>query len=378
MPDAPSFNAQDLLTKVSFHPVPTAVLVGAVVWYSLAARRCRRRGRPWPSGRKRWFAIGIALLALGLLSGMANYASKSFTMQAIIRLAVDMAAPLAIALSAPLSLAQASAGPRLASKIGSFATGRLAVVISNPVVTWLVYGAAFFALYFTGIYPYTVTHPLAAGGAEAVLFFAGLLFAWPLMAVDPLPRPMQRGFRIVYALLFLPFYSMLGMAIISERTAMVAGISLVDQRTGATIIWTTGIFLGLVTACATGVQWMHIDERETRRRDDVTAATAAQQMAAWRASRLAASQAADSARRAAFSRASMIEVATREAQPRHSHGEPVRPTAVLARARLTGTAGDSGTATAGTATGPAGDSTAGDSGAGDSGAGDSGAGDSGA
>jgi cytochrome c oxidase assembly factor CtaG len=179
-------------------------------------RRLGRQGRRWPPARSAAFALALLLLVVATLSGLTSFDKTSFSVNAVQQLAVFMLAPVALCLSAPLTLAIESApgdwGPRLRGWI----TGIPGRVLYNPALTWAVFAAAIFTLYVSHEYAWALGH---TGGFDLVdleLLVVGCIFVWPVMGADPRPRSLAIGWRMLYVLLCVVYYSILGLAMESH------------------------------------------------------------------------------------------------------------------------------------------------------------------
>ena len=115
---------------------------------------------------------------------------------------------------------------------------------------------------------------------------------WPAADMDPLPRRLNYGQRIIYMLLFLPFHTVLGMAIESQSSAIAPGMTITDFHTGGGLLWVSGEISRAPRhdRCVRAVA--QADERSAKRYERTNERAAAQQTAHWRATREAAARAA--------------------------------------------------------------------------------------
>lgn len=284
----------DFWSKASIEPLPAVLIAVSLAWYLWSVQRLRARGRHWPVARTASFCFAQLLLAVAVLSGLASYDDTNFTIHTIQHILIGMLAPIFLALSAPVTLAlQASSRP-VQTALLKVLHSRPARVISNPLVTWPLYGCSLFALYFTGLYADSLTNPTLHQFIHLHLLVVGCLFFWPAVAIDPLPNRLGSGLRILYLILALPFHTILGMALESQTTPIAPGISLPDLHAGGGLMWIAGEAIGLLGVLAVFIQWLRADERAARRSDRVGEAAAARQLAHWRATRDAAARAASS------------------------------------------------------------------------------------
>ena len=279
-------------TLSSADPVPTAAIVVTAAWYVWAVLRLRARGRKWPVKRLASFLVAELLLAVSLLSGLATFDDTSFTDHMWQHVGLAMLAPVFLALSAPVTLLLQSSNRRVQTAVLKVIHSPVARLLSSPFVTWPLYGMSLFTLYFTSLYPDTLTNSTLHQFVHLHLLITGCLFYWPVIGVDPLPRRLNYGVKILYLMLALPFHTILGMALESQTHAIAPGISLADLHAGGALMWVSGEAIGLIGTIAVFIQWLRADERQARRNDRVNEAAAAQQLALWRASREAAARAA--------------------------------------------------------------------------------------
>ena len=284
----------DFWSKASIEPVPAVLIALSLAWYLWSVQRLRARGRDWPVTRTVSFCVAQLLLAVALLSGLASYDDTNFTIHTIQHILIGMLAPIFLALSAPVTLALQASSRRVQTGLLKALHSRPAKVLSNPLVTWPLYGGSLFTLYFTGLYADSLTNAPLHQLIHLHLLVAGCLFFWPAVAIDPLPNRLAPGLRILYLVLALPFHTVLGMALESQTTPIAPGISLSDLHAGGGLMWIAGEAIGLFGVLAVFVQWLRADERAARRTDRVSEAAAARQLAHWRATRDAAARAASS------------------------------------------------------------------------------------
>ena len=282
----------DLITKASLEPAAVILIGLSVAWYLWSVRRLAARGRAWPAGRTAAFLLAQVLLAVATVSGLASYDDTNFTAHSIQHIFLGMLAPIFLALSAPVTLALQASGRRVQTTLLKVVHSPVARVVSNPLVTWPLYGGSLFTLYFTHLYAYSLHHSLVHQLIHVHLLVVGCLFFWPAIGIDPLPRRLPHGMRMLYLMLALPFHTLLGMSLQSQTNPIAPGISLTDLHTGGGLMWVAGEATGLLCTLAIFVSWLRADERAAKRQDRIGEVAAAAQLAHWRATREAAARAA--------------------------------------------------------------------------------------
>ena len=192
-------------------------------WYLWSVRRLAARGRSWPAARTASFLFAELLLAVAVVSGLAAYDDTNFTIHTIQHIFIGMIAPIFLALSAPITLALQASSRQVQTTLLKVLHSRPARVLTNPLVTWPLYGLSLFVLYFTSLYAYSLHHEAVHQLIHLNLLVVGCLFFWPAIAIDPLPRAVQpwRPYRL--PMLALPFHTLLGMSLESQTTPIAPG-----------------------------------------------------------------------------------------------------------------------------------------------------------
>lgn len=281
----------DFFVKARFDPAAAGALLAAAAWYVLCRRRLAARGRTWSPWRTAAFTGAWLLVAVAVFSGLSAFARTNFSAYAAQYILVGMAAPALLALSAPVTLVvQSSPDPSRGSGLGR----RPARLLAGPLVTFAVFAASVFVLFFTGVAAATIGTTYARDGVFAWMLAAGWFFLWPAAAADPAPRPLGYWPRILYLLLSFPLWAVLGMGLESQTGRWSPGISPASLHLGAAVIWVAGEALALGGVLATFAQWLRTEERRARVADREHEAANARQLALWRASREAAARAGTS------------------------------------------------------------------------------------
>jgi putative copper resistance protein D len=264
---ATSFSAVDVLTRSRFEPAPAAALLVALWWYLAAIRRLSLRGRRWSPRRSASYLAGLAVIAVATQSGVAAADTTSFSAHVIQHLLLGMVAPVLLALGAPITLALQASGRSTRRRLLRILHSRVLGAISHPVTAWFVFGGSMFALYFTNLYADTLHNAALHLLVHVHFVVAGSLFFWPVVGIDPTPHRLPYAGRLLYVLVALPFHTILGVALVTQRKLVAPGLSLTDQQTGAGILWSAGEALGLIAMFVVVWQWMGAEEREAARLD---------------------------------------------------------------------------------------------------------------
>lgn len=261
------------LTAWPFEPV-VWLGVGVAAWgYAAASRRVRG----WPAQRRRlWFA-GLVVALLALAGPLATYDGSLFWVHMVQHLLLTMVAAPLLMLGAPVTLALRTSSPGARRRLTTVLHARVVRVLTHPILSWTLFAAVMWMSHFSALYNAALESELAHAGEHALYLFAGCLFWWPVVGIDPTAGRLGWGGRIAYLLLAMPQQSWLGLAIYStdailyphyESLARGWGPSpLDDQRLAGTIMWVGGNLLFLVALALAALAWMRHDAREAARID---------------------------------------------------------------------------------------------------------------
>ena len=261
------------------HVVALAVLALAAGWYADRVARLRSQGRSWPLDRTLLFAGALTVMAIGSVPVLPGFVDR-----AVQDLALFLVAPPLLVLSGPLTLG-IEAGGKGAQLARRAVTGRVAAVVMHPVAAWVIYGAALLGLYFTPEYRFGAAHPDLRLLIDLELVAVGWLFAWPLAGPDPKPRELAIGWRITTVLLGTVYFSVLGLAMQSQRSPIAPGTTVAAMHAGGGYLWSSAELLTIAATIGLVWQWLFVDLGRARRADRFNAAEDAAQLAMWRAAR---------------------------------------------------------------------------------------------
>jgi putative copper resistance protein D len=277
----PPFGALTVFSQARFPLVPTAVIVLTGLLYGYGVSRLTRRGDAWPVVRTLSFVVGgLGTLAVALCSGLEAYDTLLFGAHMVQHMLLAMVAPVFLALGAPVTLALRTLPRRPRAGLLSVLHSRVLRVVTFPAIPWLLFVGSPFALYFSGWYAATLSHPALHDLLHLHFVVAGCLFFWPIIGVDPVPGKVSHPFRILMLFATMPFHAFLGVAIMSVDDSgqsliapahYLALLSRADavyqQQLGGGLIWASGDVVGLLFIGVAVVQWMQASDREAARED---------------------------------------------------------------------------------------------------------------
>jgi len=236
--------------------VVAVALVGLGTLYGRGWWCLRRRGHPPPRWRLALYNLGLAAIAVALLSPIDALADELFPMHMVQHLLFAMIAAPLLLLGNPLPVVlwgvPAGARRRLASPLTRRSSFRRALrVLTLQPVAWLVYVIDLWAWHVPLLYQLALEHEAVHVVEHTAFFVTALLFWWPI--VRPAPRlhpPTHPGFEILYLVAATAQNTALGVLLtVSERsfyphyeqTALRLGVNAVDEQVAAGgIMWVSG------------------------------------------------------------------------------------------------------------------------------------------
>jgi cytochrome c oxidase assembly factor CtaG/putative copper export protein len=256
----------------------------AAALYVAGYIRLRTRGDAWPVMRLISWMAGIAVIIWCTNSGIALYSQVSVGLHMVNHMTLTMLGPIFLVLGAPATLAlralkpsrTGERGPRewlvllLNSKINSLAT--------NPFFVFFIYVVGLYGLYLTPAFGWLMGSHLGHIIMQLHFIFAGYLFYWVLIGIDPRPHPLPYWGRIILLLLAMSVHAFFSVILMMGTTPMAIewyGVvrpdwvvdPLADSVFGGQVAWGIAEFPALIVFIAIMVQWSRSDDREAKRSD---------------------------------------------------------------------------------------------------------------
>lgn len=273
-----------LLADWRVEPLFGSLAVVLATGYLVAVARAHRRGVRWPVGRTASWLGGCLVLLLATCSGLGRYAAAMFSMHIASHMLISMLVPVLFALGGPLTLARVSAPevdpagavPGLREWLALFTDSPLMRTLTHPVVAIALFAGSPFGLYFTGLFDLLVRFHWGHLAIDAWFMVVGYLFAWPLIGVDPPPRPLPSVARLGMLLAAMPADILFGALVIDTRQVIGNGVAaaqmyqalhlpwvpdlLADQRLAGILALLTGELLLLVMLAVLLARWGKLDD----------------------------------------------------------------------------------------------------------------------
>jgi putative copper resistance protein D len=287
-----------LLLGWTFYPLVAISLTVTAVAYLGAVRRVNRAhpGNPVPADRPFFFLLGLACIAVALMSGIERYDTELFSVHMVQHLLLVFGAAPAIVLGAPITLVLRASTPAVRNRwILPVLRSRPVKVIAHPLVAWLLFTFVMWGSHVSPLFDAALASTVVHDLEHALYLASALLFWWPVVGRDPSPWRLPYPARVFYLLLQLPLNSFLGVAILfSEQVLyphyMTTGrpwppSPLEDQQLAGAIMWGVGDAAFLLAILLVIADWMLHEEAATRRREALEDELAARQADGMGASR---------------------------------------------------------------------------------------------
>lgn len=265
-------------------PLFIALSLSAAAAYIAGYVRLRRRGDRWPAYRVVCWLGGWMVVVAATSSGLARYAPILSWVHMVQHLALSLYAAPLLVVAAPVTLAlralraspRGQHGPRelLLSALGSPATR----VLTHPATAWILFVLAPFAVYFTGIYGWSLRYHFGHLALSLHFLVAGVLYFAVLIGTDPLPRRVGYPIRALMLVFAVIIHALLGASMTELSTGLAPQwFELIDRpwgpsppddaRIAGAVLYVFGELPFVTVLLVLISQWMSSDEREQRRRD---------------------------------------------------------------------------------------------------------------
>ena len=281
-PAAP--DAARVILGFRLEPLFLLACLAAAVLYVVGVVTLRSRGDKWPWGRTLSWLIGISLVIWTTNAGISVYAQVSVGLHMVQHMTLSMLAPMFLVLGGPFTLALRAFKPSTTNTWGPREWivwglhSRMAKIVTNPFFVFAIFSLSLFVLYFTPTLAWFMGSHIGHLAMQLHFLLAGYLFAWIIMGVDPVPKPLPYWARfglILMAVGIHAFFSIIVMMgsqpLAPEWYSIVrpewVTDPLADTRFGGQIAWGISEFPMLFMVIMVTIQWARSDEREARRGD---------------------------------------------------------------------------------------------------------------
>jgi len=233
---------------------------------------------PVPRRRSVAFALGIAAIAIALLSGIDRYDTTLFWVHMVQHVLLMLVAAPLIALAAPITLMLRVATPETRRRwILPVLHSRVVRFLAFPVVAWIAFAATMWMAHFSPLFDAALEDPLIHDLEHLLFLGTALLFWWPAVALDPAPWRMTHPMRALYVGLQMPQNTFLAVVILNATAALYPHYEtlarawgptpLEDQRIAAGVMWLAGDAIFIIAVLAILWGWMRSEAGDAARAD---------------------------------------------------------------------------------------------------------------
>ena len=281
-PDPPTFERIALGFKIE-----PLFLVGSLIaaaLYAIGYARLRQRGDKWPILRLVSWMAGIAVVIWCTNSGISVYSQVSVGIHMAQHMTLTMLGPIFLVMGAPATLALRALKPSRTNERGPrewlvwFLHSPITRVLTNPFYVFVVYVIGLYGLYLTPAFGWLMGSHVGHVIMQLHFIFAGYLFYWVLIGIDPRPKPLPYWGRIVLLLVSLSVHAFFAVIMMMGTTPMAVewfGVvrpewvtdPLQDTLFGGQVAWGLSEIPALIVLVAIMVQWSRSDDREAVRKD---------------------------------------------------------------------------------------------------------------
>jgi cytochrome c oxidase assembly factor CtaG len=244
----------------------------------------RRRGVSWHWGRTIAWFCGVLALVWTTSAGIAAYSRMSVEWHMVQHMALSMVVPILLVLGMPGTLALRSIRPNRSKDRGprewvlwGLHSG-YSKLMTQPLVVLFIGTVGLFALYFTPLFGIGMSTHVGHVLMGVHFLFAGFLFYWVVVGLDPGPRQVPPWARLLLLLVFISLHAFFAIAIMSmtqplapEWFAQVRPPWITDAVRdtveGGSVAWGFGELPTLLVMIAVSLQWARSDDRTARRLD---------------------------------------------------------------------------------------------------------------
>lgn len=283
-PYPPAPDAAAVIFGFQLEPLFLVACLTAAAVYIAGVITLHRRGDKWPINRTIFWLLGISLVIWTTNAGISVYAQVSLGLHMVQHMTMSMLAPMFLVLGGPFTLALRALKPSTTGRWGlrEWIVWGLhspaAKIVTNPFFVFAVFSLSMFALYFTPLMAWLMGSHVGHLAMQMHFIASGYLFAWIIMGVDPVPKPLPYWARFGLILLMVGVHGFFAVIIMMGSEPLAQdwyGIvrpewvtdPLADTKFGGQIAWGISEIPMLFMILTVAWQWSRSDDREAARKD---------------------------------------------------------------------------------------------------------------
>jgi len=261
-------------------------LIVATLVYLTAVRKVNRacpsryrsvRDGRWPRWMSACFFTGLALIGAMYLGPLAAWSHTFFWVHMTQHLVITMAVAPLLVLGAPITLAFRASNARNRRLLARALRSSAVRVLTNPVLTWLLFAGALIAAHFTPFYDWVLNNHGAMAAIEQPMFLlVAVLYYLPLIGANLLPSRPSPATRLVSLGLMMIPEATIGAAIYFSPVVLYDGFDTVrpfglaalpDQQLSGALMWGLVMTIDAFWMMWVAADWFTSEERRSIRED---------------------------------------------------------------------------------------------------------------
>ena len=283
-PYPPAPTVSNVMLGFDIDPLFLTASLAAAALYVAGVVRLHRRGDSWPVMRTVSWLAGIGVVIWCTNAGISVYSQVSVGLHMVQHMTMAMLAPILLVMGAPATLALRALKPAVGNERGPrewliwFLHSWITRLLTNPFFVFFIYVIGLYGLYLTPAFGWLMGSHVGHVIMQLHFIFAGYLFYWVLIGIDPRPKPVPYWGRLVMLLLAIAIHGFFALALMMNTEPIAPewygivrpewiGDSLRDSLDGGQVAWGLGEIPNLIVLIAIAVQWSRSDAREAVRRD---------------------------------------------------------------------------------------------------------------
>jgi cytochrome c oxidase assembly factor CtaG len=270
-----------ILRTWTFEPMPALGTIVSAAAYLRGATVVSRRNpqRPWPLRRTASFLGALLLTWVVLLGPIGAYGDVFFWAQMTQHIALIMVIAPLLLLGCPVLLLLRAADPAARRRwIVPVLRSRALRVLTDPVLTWLLFAGVLMGTHFSPFHDYALQHPAVQEFVEYPLYLGvALLYYYPLLGANACPRRAEPAIRVISLFLMMLPETMTGFFLYASnydlypfyaKVARPFGPGpIVDQQIGGALMWAGGMIIDAGWLALATAAWFRSESVKARRVD---------------------------------------------------------------------------------------------------------------
>ncbi|SVA34295.1 uncharacterized protein METZ01_LOCUS87149 [marine metagenome] len=269
---------QAFISQWSFSFFVLIFLGALLAIYFWGTRRLLLRSNRRSSGKiKKWaFGGSLAALLVALISPVDVYSNDLFFIHMIQHLLLVMVAAPLIRIASPIAEYLWGLPESIRRPIGNMLAkkGLIRVFlygVTTPLVAWFLFAIVMWVWHVPGIYDMALRFKQLHDFEHLTMFFAGIVFWWPVLGSPVLFQQLAFPFRFLYLFLALMQNVILAAILTYSDTAIYQfyvdsplhwGISATaDQQLGGVLMWLVGSMMFAGVTIVLIYMWLERDHR---------------------------------------------------------------------------------------------------------------------